>query len=89
MYERALLQRVQFYQFYDWVLKDIEEAKYSLDDLSEFQKTPRGKHPQPFRILTQDKTPRGSPNMEVMMQSDDFYDQENSQNFKEVEFNLQ
>ena len=42
MYERALNQRVQFYQFYEWILQDIERAKYSLDDQTEFMKTPRG-----------------------------------------------
>ena len=86
MYDRALQEGVQFYQFYDWVVEDIDKAKYSMDNLMEFQKTPRVSEKQPFKITTQDLTPRGSPNMTYMMQDDDFVE---TQRFKETEFNLQ
>lgn len=37
MYQRALSEKVKFYQFYDWILSDIEKAKYSLDNDFEFK----------------------------------------------------
>lgn len=86
MYDRALQEGVQFYQFYDWVVKDIDKAKYSIDDLMEFRKTPRGSVRQPFKITTEDLTPKGSPNMKYMMQDDDFVE---TSRFNETEFNLQ
>jgi hypothetical protein len=41
MYARAFSERVKFYQFHDWILNDIEKAKYSIDDDFEFKKSPR------------------------------------------------